>query len=64
MELKSTEANVVITIEHDTGTVQVFPFWECDLKPAELSQMAAQYALDLCERLGNGSAVGYVQMKP
>ena len=54
--LKQIEANVVIVTQHPIGTGSIHPYWECEKHFLELRDIAEQYALELAENVGHGTA--------
>jgi len=57
MQLKQIEADVVITLHNPaTGQMELYPFWECSMSPAEVRDMAADLALTFVEQGGGGHA--------
>ena len=60
VNLKQIEADVVfIGTNENAGTVHIQPMWECDVKPADLLEMAAMFGLWCVEQDG----CGYVRVE-
>lgn len=57
MQLQRTEADVVIVLTNPAdGRMEVYPYWECEIRVDALPEHAANLAVGFVERCGSGWA--------